>query len=80
MITSMVYHAAACGIPIESVESSFEGDLDPRDFLGLNENVQRGHETIQATFKVKAHATAEQVEELFKLFEGNPLRSDVEGR
>ncbi|HEX2492061.1 MAG TPA: OsmC family protein, partial [Blastocatellia bacterium] len=32
LTTSLVYHAAAQGIKIESVESKFEGDLDLRGF------------------------------------------------
>ena len=66
MTTSMVYHAAARGITIESVESMLEGDLDLRGFLGLDENVRPGYENIRAVFEVKADATAEQLEELFK--------------
>ena len=65
MTTSMVYHAAARGITIESVESYLEGDLDLRGFLGLDEDVRPGYESIRATFKVKADASAEQLEELF---------------
>jgi uncharacterized OsmC-like protein len=66
MTTSMVYHAAARGITIESVESQLQGDLDLRGFLGLDENVRPGYENIRATFKVKADTTAEQLEELVK--------------
>jgi uncharacterized OsmC-like protein len=65
MTTSMVYHAAARGIAIESIESTLEGDLDLRGFLGLDETVRPGYENVRATFRVKADATAEQLEELF---------------
>jgi hypothetical protein len=34
LTASLVYHAAAKGIRIEGVESSIEGDLDLRGFLG----------------------------------------------
>ena len=74
MTTAMVYHAAARGITIESVESRLEGDLDLRGFLGLEENVRPGYENIRVTFKVKADATAEQLEELFKF---SPVHNSV---
>jgi uncharacterized OsmC-like protein len=74
MTTSMVYHAAARGIAIESVESKLEGDLDLRGFLGLDENVRPGYENIRVTFKVKADATAEQLEGLFKF---SPVHNSV---
>jgi hypothetical protein len=43
LTTSMVYHAAARGIPIEEVESSLEGDIDLHGFLGLDRNVRKGY-------------------------------------
>ena len=39
MTTSMVYHAAACGIKIDDIESQFTGNLDLNKFLGLKEHV-----------------------------------------
>ena len=40
--TSMVYHAAARGIEIQEIESSFEGDIDLHGFLDLDKNVRKG--------------------------------------
>lgn len=74
MTTSMVHHAAARGITIESIESEFEGDLDLQGFLGLDDTVRPGYENIRATFKVKADATAEQLEELFRF---SPVHNSV---
>jgi uncharacterized OsmC-like protein len=34
LTTTLVYNAAALGIQLEKVESSYEGDLDLRGFLG----------------------------------------------
>src|SRR5215510_9615032 len=67
LTTSLVYHAAARGIHIESVESTLEGDLDLRGFLGLSDEVRRGYKEIRVNFTVKSDATAEQLEELTKL-------------
>lgn len=66
LTTSLVYHAAARGILIESVESKLEGDLDAQGLLGLSEKVRRGYQQIRATFTVKSDASAELLEELTK--------------
>ena len=42
LTTSLVYHAAARGIHLESVESTLEGDLDIQGFLGLSDKVRPG--------------------------------------
>lgn len=66
LTTSLVYHAAARGIRIESVESQLEGDLDLRGFLGLSDQVRKGYQYIRATFTVKSNASREQLQELTK--------------
>ncbi|ALA56896.1 OsmC family protein [Nitrospira moscoviensis] len=64
LTTSLVYHAAARGIRIESVESRLEGDLDLRGFLGLSDTVRRGYRQIRVHFAIKSDAPAEQLKEL----------------
>ncbi len=66
LTTSIVYHAAARGIAIESVESEIEGNLDARGFLGLSDEVYKGFKNIDVTFTIKSDAPAEQLEELAK--------------
>jgi uncharacterized OsmC-like protein len=66
LTTSMVYHAAARGIRIESLESRLEGDLDLRGFLGLADDVRRGYQGIRVHFKVKSDASPERLRELCK--------------
>lgn len=68
LTTSMVYHAAARGIEIEEIESRFEGDLDLRGFLGLDDKVRNGYENIRVTFSVKTKdgSGAEELVELAK--------------
>ena len=51
------------------METSFEGDLDLRGFLGLPGRTRNGYEEIRVKVRVKADATREQVEELVKLAE-----------
>ena len=65
--TSMVYHAAARGIQIKEVESSFEGDIDLHGFLNLDNKVRKGYEGIRVNFKIKADVPDEQLTEVLKL-------------
>ena len=65
--TSMVYHAAARGIEVQRVESTLEGELDLRGFLGLSPNVRRGYQNIRLTLRIKADVTDEQLRELSSL-------------
>jgi uncharacterized OsmC-like protein len=60
---AMVYHAAVRGIEIQEVESTVEGDLDLRGFMGLAEDVRKGYQNIRVNFKVKADAPKEILEE-----------------
>ncbi len=62
--TSMVCHAAARGIHIESVESEIHGEIDLRGFLGLSEEVPRGYQRIEVTMHVKSDAAPEKLAEL----------------
>ncbi|RYH06137.1 OsmC family protein [Tropicimonas sp. IMCC6043] len=52
--TSMVAHAASRGIPINSVESVVEGDIDLRGYLGLANDVPRGYTALRVKFTVDA--------------------------
>jgi uncharacterized OsmC-like protein len=66
LTTSLVYHAAARGIRIESVESKLEGDLDLRGFLGLSDQIRRGYKQIRVYFAIKSDASVQELEELTK--------------
>ena len=65
--TSMVYHAAARGIAIEEVESSLEGELDLRGFLGLDPEVRNGYQQIRLTLRIKADVSDKELRGLAKL-------------
>jgi len=65
--SAMVYHAAARGIAIEEVESSIDGDIDLRGFLGLDENVRKGYQEIRMKLRIKADVSDEQLQELSAL-------------
>jgi len=65
--TSLVYHAAAKGIALKSVESRLEGDIDLRGFLGISKDVRKGYQGIRMVFKIDADVPQEQLEELVQL-------------
>jgi uncharacterized OsmC-like protein len=65
--TTMVYHAAARGIPLEAVESSLEGGLDLRGFLNLDPNVRKGFKNITVNVRVTGNLSEEQKQEVVKL-------------
>ena len=67
----MVYHAAARGIQIERVESSFEGDIDLHGFLDLDPKVRKGYQGIRVNFKIKADVPEEQLDEIVQLGTGH---------
>ena len=66
LTTALVYHAAAQGITLETVESKLDGDIDLRGFLGLSHDVRKGYQNINVTFKVKSDADPKQLQDLCK--------------
>lgn len=52
--TSMVAHAAVRGIPVRSVESIVEGDINLNGYLGLSDDVPRGYTALRVRFEVDA--------------------------
>ena len=65
--TSIVYHAAAKGIAIRSMESRLEGDIDLQGFLGLRDDVPKGYEQIRMFVKIDADVPPEKLEEIVNL-------------
>lgn len=62
--TSIVAHAAARGLSIEAIESSLEGDLDVRGFLGMSPTVRKGYQAIRMHMRVKTDAPAALLRQL----------------
>lgn len=67
LTSSLIAHAAARGVRIDSVESKLEGDIDLRGFLGMTDEVRRGFENIRVTFRIKSDAPREKLQELVEL-------------
>ena len=80
MTTTMVLHAAARGIEIDSVESAFEGDLDVQGFLGLDETVRNGYQQIQINFKIEGDLSDDQKNELISFTSKSPVFDIVTNR
>lgn len=64
---ALVYHAAARGITIDEIESTVEGDIDVRGFLGIDPTVRNGFQNIRMNFSIRADVTDEQWEEFTSL-------------
>jgi uncharacterized OsmC-like protein len=73
LTTTLVYNAAALGIPLEKVESIYEGDLDLRGFLGLSDDVRSGFEEIRVKFELTGDLTDEQLEQLVAAQQRSPV-------
>jgi uncharacterized OsmC-like protein len=65
--TSIVYHAAAKGVAIRSMESRLEGDIDLQGFLGIRNDVPRGFKDIRMFVKIDADAPPEKLDEIIQL-------------
>ena len=65
--TSIVYHAAAKGVTIRSMESRLEGDIDLQGFLGLKDDIPRGYKEIRMYVNIDADAPPEKLQEVIQL-------------
>lgn len=79
--------ATLMGIEIESLEIETKGDIDLRGFLGLEENVKPGYDSLQYTVRIKSNGTDEQVRQLHETVQktspnyfniSQPVRLDAE--
>ncbi len=64
LTTSLVYVAAARGVPLTEVESTLEGDMDVRGALGLDDSYRNGFERIRVSFRVEGDAPEEKLREV----------------
>lgn len=64
LTSTIVVKAAARGIRVDSIESSFEGDIDAQKFLEISDVGRTGYRTIRARFKVSADASAEEIRKM----------------
>ena len=64
IMVGYVAGASVQGITLDSVEIETHGSLDLRGFLGIDESVPPGYESIQYTVRIKGDGTPEQFQEI----------------
>ena len=67
VLTTLVYHASARNVKLNSLEIIADGKLDLRGFLGLSDEVRNGYSSITLTFKIDADASDEEIRKLVEL-------------
>jgi uncharacterized OsmC-like protein len=65
--TSLVAHAAARGVKIDSIESTLEGDIDLQGLFQIDKSVNPGYHGINISFKIESDASDETLQELIEL-------------
>jgi uncharacterized OsmC-like protein len=61
LTTTLVYSAAARKVRLTEVESTFEGDMDVRGCLGIDDAYRNGFTRIRGTFRITGDAPAEKL-------------------
>jgi len=74
---TIVYHAAARGITLDSLETTIHGDLDLHGFLGLDSSTRPGYEQIRITITAAGDFDDNQFAELASLTRYSPVRDIV---
>jgi uncharacterized OsmC-like protein len=64
LTVGFIYNAAAQGIKVDSLDFDVAGDMDLLGFLGLSDQVRPGFGGIKLTYRVKADAPREKLEQL----------------
>jgi uncharacterized OsmC-like protein len=59
--------AATKGVKLERVEIETNGQLDLRGFLGIDDTVPPGYETIRYVVRIKGDGTADQLREIHEI-------------
>lgn len=78
--TTTVYYAAISGIHLKSIETTLEGDLDVRGFLGISDEVPVGYKNIRVRMKIDSDVSAEKKEALENFYKKSPVfRTLTEG-
>jgi uncharacterized OsmC-like protein len=62
--TTLVQHATARGIKIDSISTEMDGDIDLQGLLGLDDSVPAGYEQIRIKMDIKADCSDEELDAL----------------
>lgn len=72
------YNAAALGYELEELEYEIEGDLDLRNFVGIEEGPRAGFTEIRVTGRARAkNASAEELEKLCQYVQDTSPVKDI---
>lgn len=77
LTTSFIYHAAAKGIRIDELESTLEGDLDLRGFMGIDPKIRNGYKNIRVRFRASADVDDNQLDELCRMAQARSPVFDI---
>ena len=69
--TTTALHAAARGIRIERIATRLVGQMDLQGFLGLDESVPAGYESITIFMDIEADCSDEELDELLEFVHGH---------
>lgn len=73
-----VYNAAALGYELEDVEYEVEGDLDLRNFVGIEEGPRPGFTAIRVTGRARAkNASSEELQKLCQYVQDTSPVKDI---
>ena len=67
LTTTLVYYGALLGIPLRSVETELEGDVDLQGLFDLNDDVRKGYQNVRVCFRIASDAPREKIEELVEI-------------
>jgi uncharacterized OsmC-like protein len=77
-VVGFAYNAAALGYELEELSYDVEGDLDLRNFVGIEEGPRAGFTAIRVNARAKAgNATPEQLEELCRYVQKTSPVGDI---
>ena len=77
LTTTLVYYAAILGIPLNSVESELEGDVDLNGLFDLDAGVRKGYQNIRVTYRIESDAPRERIEELVQIAQRHSVVFDT---
>ena len=71
--TTMAYHAAARGYEVMKIQTTFEGDLDLRGFLGIDPSIRKGYQAIRVSVQIDGNLSQEEKNEILQLTRFSPV-------
>lgn len=79
LVIGISYNAAARGIELEDLQVHLEGDINLEGFLGLNEKVRPGYQSIQLNYLIKSKTPKEEIQSLIDHVEKTSPVLDIVG-